>query len=166
MLKLRPYHKDDAAVIAGWLDSEEAMHKWSADRYRTFPLTADDINRYYDEAGNRFYPLTAFDENGLVGHLVVCSREENLSTLRFCYVIVDSARRGQGCGKAMLTLALRWAFDIVGADKVTLGVFESNEPARRCYASLGFLPDTPNRRTYRINGEDWLCLELALERPQ
>lgn len=38
----------------------------------------------------------------------------------------------------MLKAALRYAFDILKAEKVTLGVFENNEPAYYCYKAAGF----------------------------
>ncbi|MGN9075701.1 GNAT family N-acetyltransferase [Lachnospiraceae bacterium HCP1S3_B8] len=41
-------------------------------------------------------------------------------------VIVDSEKRGQGYGKNMLKLGLKYAKEIFGANKVSLGVFEKN----------------------------------------
>ena len=38
----------------------------------------------------------------------------------------------------MLSLGLKYAFEILGVSKVTIGVFENNEPAHRCYRKLGF----------------------------
>ena len=49
--------------------------------------------------------------------------------LRFGFVIVDSKKRGQGYGKNMLKLGLKYAKEIFGANKVSLGVFENNESA-------------------------------------
>ena len=43
------------------------------------------------------------------------------------FVVVDPARRGQGHGKAMLQLALDYAFRISKADAVRLSVFGGNE---------------------------------------
>ena len=38
----------------------------------------------------------------------------------------------------LIRLALRYAFEILKADRVTLGVFDNNLPAYRCYKSAGF----------------------------
>lgn len=42
MLKLRPYEKQDARIIAGWIRDEAAFRKWSADRYESHPVSGKD----------------------------------------------------------------------------------------------------------------------------
>ena len=65
----------------------------------------------------------------------------------------------------MLRLALKYAFEVYGAEKVTLGVFENNEAAYHCYKAAGFkdvvLDET---ETYEVMGEEWKCKEMAIER--
>ena len=78
-------------------------------------------------------------------------------------VIVDPARRGQGVGRTMLRLALRYAFDIYQADRVSLAVFENNAPACACYRAAGFA-ETGLRETYRMNGAERTALEMACAR--
>ena len=66
----------------------------------------------------------------------------------------------------MLQLAIRYAFDMLKAEKITLGVFENNEPAYRCYLAVGFRETTTAQTEYyHIGNEAWKCLELELERP-
>ena len=53
----------------------------------------------------------------------------------------------------------------VGVDKVTIGVFENNVPAYKCYLSTGFhkpseLPDS----FQEVNGEKWKVVELEITR--
>lgn len=75
-LKLRPYKPKDAEVIVGWIKDERALRKWSSDRYGAYPITAEDINYKYLECNgdckeaDNFYPMTAVDEGGPVGHLI------------------------------------------------------------------------------------------------
>ena len=65
MIQLRPYEPCDADTIISWIGDEVAFRKWCADRYETYPITADDMNRQYDAADHdRFFPMTAYDENG------------------------------------------------------------------------------------------------------
>ena len=92
--------------------------------------------------------------------------DERKTILRFGFVIVDDKKRGKGCGKGMLQLAIRYAFDMLKAEKITLGVFENNEPAYRCYLAVGFRETTTAQTEYyHIGNEAWKCLELELERP-
>lgn len=62
----------------------------------------------------------------------------NKSSLRVGWVIVDSEKRGRGYGKVMMRMAVSYAFDYLGAETVTLGVFVDNLPAYRCYRAAGF----------------------------
>jgi hypothetical protein len=73
MLRLRPYKKCDAKYIVNSIKDEVSFRKWSADRYDKYPFTSEDMNRHYDDVANadNFYEMTAFDETGIVGHLIM-----------------------------------------------------------------------------------------------
>lgn len=165
-LRLRPFHGEDAAAIVSWLQSERSFYQWSADRYGHYPITAEEMNRYYAPqlAAGKFYPMVAFDESGPVGHLLLRFPNEELQTLRLGFIVVDSAKRGMGYGREMLGLALLYAFRILKVQKVTLGVFENNPAAYRCYRSLGFSEAEEAASCFSILGEEWKCLELELTR--
>lgn len=165
MLRLRPYKKCDAEHIVRWIKDEVAFRKWSADRYDKYPITAEDINAKYTQTENSdsFFEMTAFDESGVAGHLTMRFTDDDKSVLRFGFVIVDDSKRGMGYGKEMLKLALKYAFEIIKAENVTLGVFENNEPAYRCYKSVGFEDVKIEKDVYyHIMGEEWKCLELEM----
>ncbi len=67
----------------------------------------------------------------------------------------------------MLQLGLKFVFEIYGAKKASLGVFENNLPAYYCYKAVGFrdvVLDTTEK--YCILGEEWNCKELIYENRQ
>ncbi len=163
MLRLRPYKKCDAETIVSWFKDEETFYKWSAGRLGSYPLLADTLIRHYEEQEytENFFPMTAFDEDGIAGHLLLRFPTEDKRILRFGFVVVDGTKRGRGYGKEMLTLALTYAFTILKAEKVTIGVFENNLPARHCYYSLGF-KETSVTEDYAIAGRLWKCIELEI----
>ena len=82
--------------------------------------------------------FTAIDDKEIVGFFTMRRPNEFYEELRFGFVIVDSKKRGQGYGKNMLKLGLKYAKEIFGANKVSLGVFENNESAYYCYKAIGF----------------------------
>lgn len=168
-LRLRPYKPCDADSIISWIKDEKALRKWSSDRFGNFPITSEDINNKYlakngdcTEADN-FYPFTAFDESGPVGHLILRYTDKEKKTIRFGFVIVDDAKRGKGYGKQMLVLAIKYAFDIFGAEKVTLGVFDHNAPAYHCYKATGF-QENGEERFCELFGETWRIIEMEINR--
>lgn len=169
-LRLRPYKSCDAKTIVSWIKDEISFRKWCADRYESFPITEADMNRKYLHCngdcidGDNFYPMTAFDENGVVGHLIMRFTDEEKKILRFGFVIVDDAKRGRGYGKQMLLLAAKYAFDILKAARVTIGVFENNEAAYFCYKAAGFKEMFPKKEEYYdILGQKWKCMEMEVD---
>lgn len=165
MLRLRPYKACDAQTIVSWIGDEIAFRKWCADIFKSYPMTAEDLNGHYDGFAytDSYYPMTAFDENGVAGHLIMRFLDEEKKVLRFGFVIVDRKIRGMGYGKQMLKLAIQYAFDILKVEKITLGVFENNSPAYYCYKSAGFQDvEMEESEYYDILGEKWKCLELEI----
>ena len=63
----------------------------------------------------------------------------------------------------MIQMAIRYAFDMLGAKKVTLGVFDNNLPAYYCYKAAGF-KEIPMKEKFifEIMGEKWNCIEMEL----
>ena len=164
MLRLRPYKACDAQIITKWLKSEYAFRQWSADRYEKYPITPDDMNLYYvsDKNNEKIWGMTAFDDTGIIGHFTMrFPNDNNLEEIRLGFVIVDDKVRGRGYGREMLSLAIQYAFDFVKVKKISLGVFENNIAAIKCYESCGFQRvKLENAECYHCMGEIWDCIEM------
>lgn len=105
--------------------------------------------------------FTAIDDHEVIGFFTLRMPSDNFDELRFGFVIVDPQKRGQGYGKRMLRLGIRYAKDIFLAKKVSLGVFDNNPSAYHCYKSIGFkdvILDEPEK--YTVMGEEWTGLVL------
>ena len=163
MLRLRPYKSCDSKIIEKWIQDKEVFIKWGGQLFGDFPITAEIIDDKYRlnngdcKEPDNFYPWVAFDdENGVVGHFIMRYLNGNNKILRFGWVIVDDSIRGKGYGTEMLRLGLKYAFDILGVDKVTIGVFENNEQAHKCYLKAGF------KDREIVNSEPWNVIEMEL----
>ena len=165
VIQMRPYKPGDAKIIATWLGDERAFRLWSADQYEHFPIAPEDMNAYYDRSrddGN-IWGMTAFDGSSVLGHMTMRFPDAHRRVLRFGFVIVDPARRGHGCGREMLRMAIQYAFLFTRAEKISLGVFAQNEAAIRCYRACGFeRPASGESRQYMLMGEIWNCIEMEL----
>lgn len=161
---LRNYKPEDSEIICQWIKSEEELYKWSADRINIFPLHGSDLENNYAPhiRTGRFFPLTAVDEDGRpLGHFFIrFPREDDDSTVRFGFVIVDPEFRGKGCGKEMLRLGINYVRDNLHAKRIDLGVFENNPSAKHCYESLGFR-EYSRRKTVLPSGV-WECADMEL----
>ena len=162
MLKLRPYKPCDAGKILTWIKDEREFRLWTADRYDRYPITAEDMNRHYDSFrdSDAFWAMTAYDEAGVAGQLIMRFTDEAKKQLRFGFIIVDADRRGQRVGSTMLRMAVRYAREFLLVEKITLGVFAENPSALKCYQAVGFR-ESGERHCHQIMGEKWTCLEMA-----
>ena len=165
MLRLRPYKSCDSKIIESWIQDKDVFLKWGGEHFGEYPVSAQVIDDKYrlnngdcEEADN-FYPWIAFDEeNRVVGHFIMRYLNGNNKLLRFGWVIVDDSIRGKGYGTEMLRLGLKYAFEILSVDKVTIGVFENNELAHRCYQKVGF----EDREI--VDAEPWKIIEMAIDK--
>ena len=171
MLGLRPYKKCDAEKIVSWCRDEKIFNYWGGYRFGTFPVTADVMNdKYFGNNGDcveedNFYPVTAFDETGVVGHFIMRYVNGDRKQLRFGWVIVDDSKRGQKIGQNMLRLGFKMAFDIMQVRSVTIGVFEENTAAMKCYLTAGFEVNEEEEPVYEeIDGRKMKIIELIKKR--
>ena len=148
-LTLRTYQPSDAMVITSWLKSEYLMRQWCADRYENYPIMPEDMNAYHALYidGKRSRALTMLDGDDVVGYITLRIPADNITEQRLGFVIVDDSKRGQGLGKVLVRMTVKYAFETLGATKVSLGV--------------GFkrvaVPVTEN---YFCLGETWNCIEM------
>ena len=155
---LRPFNINDAATILSWCKDNHAFRLWSADRYRDFPAKPEEMTEQYK--GDNMYPLTAVVGDAIVGHILLRFPSEDKSLIRFGFVIVDDSKRGKGYGKQMLRLAVDYAQQIHGPNRISLGVFCDNLSAIECYKSVGFR--IIGEGSYPIDGEEWKGFEMEL----
>ncbi len=160
MIRLRPYKKEDADTIISWSQDERAFYQWSAGVMGDYPITQEEFG-FVDS----LIAFTAFDEDKTIGFFTLRNPGGNIDELRIGFVILNPELRGHGKGKEMLKLALKYAFEIYGAKRVSLGVFENNEPAYYCYKAAGFEDVAVDEiETYQVLNEEWRCKEMVVER--
>lgn len=155
-LRLRPYSEKDADTILSWNKDEIAFYKWTARVLGEYPLSTEQFNAVKNRMA-----FTAIDDHEVIGFFTLRMPSDNFDELRFGFVIVDPQKRGQGYGKRMLRLGIRYTKDIFLAKKVSLGVFDNNPSAYHCYKSIGFkdvILDEPEK--YTVMGEEWTGLVL------
>ena len=156
-----------------WFQDEKVFLLWGGNLIGEYPLTAQDLNDKYigsnggcEEADN-FYPMTAFDEDGVVGSFIMRYIKGDNKKLRFGWVVVDSSKRGRHYGNQMIQLGLQYAFSILQVEKVTIGVFDNNPSAHHCYLSCGFRNgEELEGRDEVILGEPCRVIELEITKEE
>jgi len=138
MLTLRPYKPCDAEIIASWIKNEDIYLKWGGKLFGDYPIPAD--------------------EGKVVGHFIMRYLNGDHKLLRFGWVIVDDSIRGKGYGTEMLKKGLKYAFEFLNVERITLGVFEGNEIAQSCYKKVGF------KDFEIVEKEPWNLIEMDIKK--
>jgi len=164
MLRLRPYKSSDAAHIVRWVSDEAAHMAWCAGRV-DWPLDQAAFDRYRETIDRTpgAIMMTLTDEAWTpVGYLTMTVRDAETNSVHLSALIVDSSRRGQGLGTAMVELALRFAKEVMGMSRATLNVFGHNHAARACYQKAGFSEISYTPGAYPHGDERWdRCIMAA-----
>lgn len=164
MLRLRPFRTNDARTIITWTTDSKEFYMWSAGLLGSFPVSEQRLLEAVSARENNpnYFPLVAFDEDGLVGFLTVRTPGEDDKKVALGYVIINPSKRNKGYGKQMLKQTLKFAFELYGANEVSLDVFDSNEQAYNCYKSIGF-KETGKQEIISIDKYSWNYIEMVIE---
>lgn len=164
MLRLRPFRTIDAKTIITWVNEPKEFYMWSAGLMGDFPVSEQRLLRAVSarETSTKYFPLVAFDEDGLVGFLTIRAPGEDDRKLALGYVIIDPKKRNMGYGKQMIKLSLKFAFELYGASEVSLDVFDCNSQAYNCYSSIGFC-ETGKQELCKINEYTWNYIEMVIK---
>ena len=151
---LRPYRKSDLPHILSWTNDSETIRNLS-ERF-VYP---------YTEANGETFLNSRLTGDPNVPSFVIARRdnEEYLGQIdlgvNWLYrrgemgiVIGQAEDRCKGYGREAIRLLLHYAFRTLGLNRVSLTVLNSNEPARRCYLSCGFIIEGIRREDCYVDG--------------
>jgi len=166
-MRLRPYIPEkDYDQIKNWITDPRTHALWCGNRFE-YPLTEKNFNETLRSFAVRRgdAPFVAVGDDGAATGFFSYSLKPETNEGLLAFVVVDPARRGQGHGKAMLQLALDYAFRISKADAVRLSVFGGNTRAEKCYESLGFTLEKADPNAFPYENETWERRSMVLRRP-
>ena len=166
-MRLRPYIPEkDFDVIRTWITDSRTHALWCGNRFE-YPLSGEKFNEtlrgFAIRRGDA--PFVAVGDDGAVIGFFCYSLQPETNEGLLAFVVIDPARRGQGLGKAMLRLALDYAFGISKADAVHLRVFDVNTQAARCYESVGFTLEKADPGAFPYENESWGRCSMVIRRP-
>lgn len=147
---VRPARRSDAAACIAIVRQATLM------RPRTIMTTTDELwdartwRRRMLGLGDAGITLVA-EVAGVVAGLCGVSRGERAAVRHAAEVgiTVGERYRGAGVGRALMEAAEAWARGC-GVERIELGVYESNAPARALYASLGYEVEGVDRRSVKF----------------
>ena len=165
-MRLRPFNLEkDFDAIKDWIKDERTHAFWCAG-HTNFPLEKEDFATLLKEIAEMFgdAPFVATNDAGEVEGFFCygLNYETNEGMLKF--VMVDGSKRGQGLGKEMIKLAVKYAFEITKAGAVQLNVFPENPMAKKCYESIGFVERNLTPAAFKYKDEAWGRCNMVIKK--
>jgi len=168
MITLAYFTKDDFESLLNWIPNEELLLNWAGTQFR-FPLTAKKLQGYIQEANDfdrsdKFIYKAVDSESGeTVGHISLTAINRHNRSARITRVLVgDIASRGKGIGEQMVKAVMEIGFEQLHLHRMSLGVYDINESAIRCYLKCGFKSDGVLRDIQRHHDTYWSLMEMSI----
>lgn len=165
-MRLRPFLSCcDFDEIKTWISDERTHAMWCANLLN-YPIEKENFDNVMSEAAARFgdspYVATADDGKTVGFFCYSVNLNTNEGTIKF--IMVNPSQRGKGLGKAMLQLAIEYAFNITKVDAVQLNVFPENTRALKCYESVGFAARKTDAGAFCFKDESWSRCNMVIKK--
>jgi [ribosomal protein S5]-alanine N-acetyltransferase len=99
-----------------------------------------------------------------VGNLAMQGFDPIHRNMELGIVVGDPVARGKGFGREACALAIGYAFDHLGVQKVTAGTVSGNEAMKKVFLALGFTIEGTLRSHYELEGKRLDVLRFGLLR--
>lgn len=163
-LILRDTNFEDCALFAKWeVDPAVTTFFTISDGREYEEIVREHFERENDKTQKEF--TICLKETGeAVGRIYISNINDHYDSLDISRIyIADPALRGKGYGEEALKLALKWSFDEMKCQRVTLDHFSDNVIANSLYKKVGFVPEGTMRNCGKKNGKYVdLCLMSML----
>lgn len=164
-MKLTYFTEHDFQRLIDWIPDAKFMMQWGGPAFH-YPLTHEQLADYLEEANTAVstkYVFNVLDnEDKVIGHISFKDVDRNLKCARIGKVLIGENVRGNGYGTKMMNTALAFAFEMLQLEKVTLGVFDFNTSAIRCYEKVRFQQQTFLKDARQFEDEYWSLIEMAI----
>jgi RimJ/RimL family protein N-acetyltransferase len=174
MIKLELLEKKDLGKVVEWNSNKSADYllQWAGPTY-IYPLTLKQVEDYFSDNAKKansnvfIYKILLIDTDEFIGTIEL--REiDNLNKIgRVCrFLIGEENYRGKGIGTQILMEILKIGFKELGFEKITLGVFDFNQSAIRCYENVGFIKEKLLDNARKSSTGFWNLYEMAISKDE
>jgi RimJ/RimL family protein N-acetyltransferase len=166
MITLAYFGREDFQQLIQWINNEELLTNWAGSMFR-FPLTVESLEWYIEDTNvlpnSEAYIYKAIDGNGkTVGHISLGGFSDKNRSARISRVFVDPSESGKGYCRQMVTAVLKVAFEELKLHRVSLGAYQDNVAAIKCYQSAGFSIEGVHRDILLYNNQYWSLVEMSM----
>ncbi len=168
MIRLEYFEKPDFEQLIEWIEDEHLLTNWAGSLFR-FPLNERSLDWYIENSNDLqksdvlIYKVIDTNSGKAIGHISLGSIIRSEGSARITRVLVgNTAERGRGFCQYMMKAILKIGFEEMGLHRISLGVYDFNTSAIRCYEKVGFVKDGLIRDVKKYNGGYWSLVEMSM----
>lgn len=156
---------EDCALFAKWETDEAVTRFFTIDDGRNYEeIVREFVEREGDDSQRQF-TVCLPERDEAIGRIYISNINRNYDSLDITRIyIAETKNRGKGYGEEALRLVLKWAFEEMKCERVTLDHFKDNVIAASLYEKIGFVREGTMRHGGKKNGRYVdLCLMSVLK---
>ena len=168
MIILEYFKKEDFQQLIDWVSDDHLMTNWAGSLF-SFPLTAEKLDWYISDTNDLeksdalVYKAIDTDKGNIVGHISLGGISRKNNAARISRVLIgNTAERGKGFCVGMIKAVCKIGFEDLKLHRISLGVYNFNISAIKCYEKSGFVTEGVFRDVLRYNDTYWNLVEMSM----
>ena len=157
-IRLRALEHDDLPHFVRWINDPETR-RFMVLRY---PLSMTEEEKWWQgflqRENDHIFAIEA-EDGTYIGNVGLHDIEPENRRAELGIIIGDKAHWGQGYGTDAVRALLRWAFEYLNLNRISLRVYDYNERAIGCYQKCGFRHEGTMRQARYTDGQyhdEWI----------
>lgn len=147
---IKAYTNSDFKLLEKWITDAALLLQFSGTDF-TYPITQQQIFNYQELYPDRSFYI-GYSQNDIPFAFGEIIPQESGQPRLGRILIGDSRQRGQGFGKYFMKMLIAECKNVYNCSMVELFVWDKNQPAIKCYESVGFEYLREKHKTLIHNG--------------
>jgi RimJ/RimL family protein N-acetyltransferase len=168
MLTLEYFDRGDFDQLITWIRDEELLMNWAGSLF-SFPLTDKSLEWYIEEVNDIkrsdafIYKAVDVISDKTVGHISLGAISRKNRSGRISRVLIgDIDDKGKGYCRQMVAAILKIGFEDLKLHRISLGVYDFNKAALKCYQKSGLVVEGINRDVLLYKDRWWSLVEMSI----
>jgi RimJ/RimL family protein N-acetyltransferase len=166
-IALEPFTKADLKQLILWITSPHLLVQWGGPKFQ-YPLSKRQLKIHMQEAFDspdtkKIFKVVNTVTEEHIGHCELEDIDQEKKTAKLTRLLVGAKEcRGLGRGEQITSKLLKYAFEELGLETVSLNVFAYNKTAIYCYQKVGFQVVDVQKEMREFAGEQYDLLLMKI----